>query len=345
MASSTASHYRTSGGDRRNVGTADRVVSGLLGAWMITGRRRRRQGFGKVVAVASGVLLLRRAATAHSAVYERLGVSSADLGEGAGINIEQAVTINRPIHEVYEFMHDLTNLPIIFTHIAEVTVGPGDLSHWTLKAAPGSRAVSWDVRVLNDVPNEYISWMSVDGSSVQQSGSMHFTKAPADRGTEVHVKLRYRPPGGAWGFGVAKLLNGLTASGVGADLRRLKQLLETGSVATTEGQPTGPSPAELRDAEREQREARQSKSVPAHRGGAPLPTKTPTARLGEPMYPLKEPEPVVTRGFELDPAASRKIEGAPVPEVELERVLAGVEGVDALRPVAVEDEYRSGDDL
>lgn len=338
---------RERGATRRNVGETDRVVSALLGVWMLTGRRRRRHGLGKALAVTTGVLLIRRAATAHSAVYERLGVSSAELGQGAGINIEQAVTIDRPLHEIYEFMRDFTNLPAVFTHLTAVTVGPGDLSHWRLKAAPGGRVVEWDVRLLNDSPDEYISWISVDGSSIQQSGSMHFRSA--EKGTEVHVKLRYRPPGGIYGFGLAKLLNGVTSAQVGQDLRRLKALLETGSVATTEGQPTGPSAKELREQHaaevRTEREARERADravtqTTAQRQGAE------TATQARRMPQLNEPEPVVRHGWELDPGASRQIEGAAVPELELERVMAGIEGADAMRPAtAYDEEYGAGDEL
>lgn len=332
---------------RRNVGDTDRLVSALLGVWMLTGRRRRRHGVGKAVAVATGVLLIRRAATAHSAVYEQLGVSSAELGQGAGINIEQAVTIDRPLHEVYEFMRDLTNLPIVFTHLTSVTVGPGDLSHWRLKASPGGRAVEWDVRLLNDSPDEYLSWTSVDGSSVQQSGSMHFRST--GKGTEVHVKLRYRPPGGVYGFGLAKLLNGVSSVQVGQDLRRLKALLETGSVATIEGQPTGPSTKQLREqhmaevrAEREARERAERAVAQTTKQRRGVGKAAQAARMPQ----LNEPEPVVRRGWELEPSASRQIEGAAVPELELERVMAGIEGADAMRPAtAYDEEYGAGDEL
>lgn len=309
---------------------------------MLTGRRKRRHGLGKAIAVMSGVLLIRRAATAHSTVYEWLGVSSAELGQGAGINIEQAITINRPLHEVYEFMRDLTNLPIVFTHLTSVTVGPGDLSHWRLKAVPGGRALEWDVRILNDSRDEYISWTSVDGSSIQQSGSMHFHAA--DKGTEVLVKLRYRPPGGAYGFGLAKLLNGVTAVQVGQDLRRLKALLETGSIPTTDGQPMGPSPKELRERRAEGMRAQKEELKPAERATARRGGGGISPQAGR-MPQLNEPEPVVRRGWELEPGASRQIEGAPVPESELERVMAGIEGADAMRPATAYDEYGAGDAL
>jgi uncharacterized membrane protein len=63
--------------------------------------------------------------------------------------------------------------------------------------------------------------------------------APGDRGTEVHVRLDYKPPGGKAGAMVAKLFGDEPGQQVGDDLRRLKQMLEAGEVATTAGQPSG----------------------------------------------------------------------------------------------------------
>lgn len=227
----------------RNVGAADRAFSAVLGAWMLTNRRKKRHGLGKAMAVGSGLMLLTRAATGHSTLYDALGVSSASLDEGAGITIEEAVTVLRPRKEVFDYLRDVTNLPVVFTHLASVTAGPGELSHWRLKSGPGS-GTEWDVEVLNEEPGEYIAWQSVEGSALQTAGAVHFRDA-GDKGTEVHVKLRYRPPAGATGFGIAKMLNSITSAQVGADLRRLKQMLEAKNAITTEGQPVGPTEKEL----------------------------------------------------------------------------------------------------
>jgi uncharacterized membrane protein len=66
--------------------------------------------------------------------------------------------------------------------------------------------------------------------------------APGGRGTEVHVVLRYDPPAGPVGAAVAKLLGEDPAGAIEEDLRHFKQVMETGEIPTTQGQPTGNRP-------------------------------------------------------------------------------------------------------
>src|SRR5439155_9798750 len=91
----------------------------------------------------------------------------------------------------------------------------------------------------SEEPNERIGWRSLPGSKVDTAGSVHFKAAPGRRGTEVTVELQYNPPGGAFGAAFAKLMGNDPAEQVSEDLQRLKQMLETGEIATTEGQPGG----------------------------------------------------------------------------------------------------------
>ena len=59
---------------------------------------------------------------------------------------------------------------------------------------------------------------------------MRFIPAPGGRGTEVHVELIYEPPAGAAGAAFAKLFGEEPSQQIAGDLRRFKQLLETGEV-------------------------------------------------------------------------------------------------------------------
>jgi uncharacterized membrane protein len=93
-------------------------------------------------------------------------------------------------------------------------------------------SVEWDAAVLNDKPHEVIAWRSLEGSTVDSAGSVHFTRAPGGRGTEVRVVLKYDPPAGKLGAAIARLFGEAPGQQIEEDLRRLKQMLETGETAT-----------------------------------------------------------------------------------------------------------------
>jgi uncharacterized membrane protein len=227
----------TSNGEshRHNVGRADRVLSALIGATSLL-ELRRFHGFGKAAAVTSGLMLLTRAVTGHSQVYEALGVSSAGLAEGAGIDIDASVTIMRPREEVFELWRDVTNLALIMRHIHSIEDVGGGVTHWVAEA-PHGRMVEWDAQLINEHPGEYLAWQSLPDSEIENAGSVHFADAGA-AGTEVHLKMRYRPGGAAAGFAVAKMLNPLTEAEVLEDLQRLKLVMEKGVDITIEGRPS-----------------------------------------------------------------------------------------------------------
>jgi uncharacterized membrane protein len=150
-----------------------------------------------------------------------------------------AITINRPAEDVYRFWRDLANLPSFMNHLASVEVTGNGRSHWTANA-PAGRTVDWDAEIVEDKPNQRLAWRSLDGSQVSNSGWVSFTPAPGDGGgTEVRVELSYDPPGGALGKVVAKLFGEEPQQQVTDDLRRLKQVLETGEVVRSEGSPEG----------------------------------------------------------------------------------------------------------
>jgi uncharacterized membrane protein len=60
---------------------------------------------------------------------------------------------------------------------------------------------------------------------------VNFDEAGAGRGTRVRVRLQYRPPGGKLGAAFAKLFGRDAATEIREDLRRFKQLVETGEIA------------------------------------------------------------------------------------------------------------------
>jgi uncharacterized membrane protein len=158
------------------------------------------------------------------------------LGGRAGIHVEQAVTVYRPVAEVFRFWRDFDNLPTFMNHLQAVSQREGGISHWVARG-PAGTTVEWDARIINEIDNKLIAWQSLEGSMISTAGSVTFRDTP--RGTEVRVHLQYNPPGGRVGAAFAWLFGEEPSAQIREDLRRFKQLIETGEIPTVSGQPVG----------------------------------------------------------------------------------------------------------
>lgn len=222
-----------------NVGTTERMISlGAGGLLALYGLSR-----GNTSGLALGVLgagLAYRGWTGHCDVYHALGFSSAEHPErtsipsGQGIKLEESVTIQKPADELFRFWRKLDNLPQVMRHLVSVQPLDGKRSHWVAKGPTGN--VEWDAEIITERPNELIGWRSLEGSTVDTAGSVHFKAAPQGRGTEVKVVLSYNPPAGRVGHALAWLAGRDPKSEVREDLRNFKRLMETGSQPITAGE-------------------------------------------------------------------------------------------------------------
>ena len=154
------------------------------------------------------------------------------------ISVRAAVTIRRPRADVYAFWRDFENLPSFMIHLESVQPTGDRHSHW-VATAPAGRIVEWDAEIVDERPDELIAWRSLAGSDVANEGAVRFVDAPREQGTEIHVELRYDAPAGTAGDLLAKLFGEQPEQQVKDDLRRAKQVLETGEVILSEGSPEG----------------------------------------------------------------------------------------------------------
>jgi len=143
-----------------------------------------------------------------------------------------SVTVNSPPEEVYAFWRDFKNLPGFMRHLEEVDEFDG-VTLWRARG-PGGVTLQWDAAIVADRPNERISWRSLEGADVQNYGSVTFLPGPRGRGTEVHVAFGFEPPFASMSLAVLKLLGVIPQQQLLADLRRFKQMLETGGVAASD---------------------------------------------------------------------------------------------------------------
>ena len=161
--------------------------------------------------------------------------AAADLpaAENDDVLIGRSVSINRAPHELYAFWRDFRNLPLFMDNIESVTPIDERRSHWKVKG-PADSTVEWDSLITEDVPGELIAWTSVEGADVPNTGRIEFRESSNGRGTIVTATIAYDPPASKLGEIVAKLFGREPKIQARRDLRRFKQLMETGEVPTTQ---------------------------------------------------------------------------------------------------------------
>src|SRR5439155_827395 len=153
----------------------------------------RRGTMGGVAEAVIGGCLVERGLSGHCHMYAALGVNTAQHNRAAavsarrGVKVVRAVTISKSADELYRFWRNFENLPHFMRHLESVTCEDGR-SHWVARG-PAGMSVSRDAEIINEEPNRLIAWRSLEGSQVSTAGSVHFTPAPGDRGTEVRVVL------------------------------------------------------------------------------------------------------------------------------------------------------------
>jgi uncharacterized membrane protein len=123
-------------------------------------------------------------------------------------------------------------------HLQSVEPLGGGRSRWRATGPVGVE-FDWEAEVTDERINEFITWQSVGDATVENTGRVEFRPAPGNRGTEVRVHLTYRPPAGKLGHTVAKLFGEAPDQQIRDDLRRFKQVVETGEVVRSEGSPEG----------------------------------------------------------------------------------------------------------
>ena len=235
---------------RHNVAKGERVGSVALGAALVGLGIRRRDPIGLVAALFGGYFIT-RGATGNCLVYRALGVSTgsadavlapwhrddvtsraATVNARKAIKVERAVTIDRPRDELFAFWRNFENLPRFMEHLVSVRVDSPTRSHWEAKA-PGGKTVEWDAEIVNEVPYEIIAWKSVGEPDVANAGAVNFFDAPGGRGTIVRVTLDYEPPAGRLGAMLSHFTAEEPDRQIREDLRKLKQLMETGEITTS----------------------------------------------------------------------------------------------------------------
>ena len=151
----------------------------------------------------------------------------------------RAVMINRPRDALYAYWRDFANLPSFMENVKSVEILDAKRSSWTV-AGPAGVDIELVSEITEERPGEYIAWRSTKESDVDHEGWVEFRDNPFGRGTEVRVLISYDPPAGAVGKLVAKVLQREPRVQARRELRRFKQLMETGEIPTSKAPDAAP---------------------------------------------------------------------------------------------------------
>lgn len=232
----TSSSGGNLGSDRtKNISDGERWGSLITGGALVLTGLSQRSLRGVLLAVAGGGLAYHGIKGQKSLQDRAIEATGAD----KTIRVEKTVTIqNKSPEELYRFWRDFKNLPAFMKHLQSVTLIDDKRSHW-IANAPLDTKVEWDAEIITERENQLITWASVEGADVDNSGMVRFKSTPHGRGTEVKVVIEYSPLGGELTAAIAKVFGEEPEQQISDELGRFKMLMEAGEIATTEGQPSG----------------------------------------------------------------------------------------------------------
>jgi uncharacterized membrane protein len=199
-----------------NIGTAERTLSALLGAFVITSVAKRHKS--QTLLFAAGGYLLYRAVTGHCSFY-------ALAGDPRNINLKMDIVVNRPRNEVFALWKDLEGLPRFMKHLGSVHRLDDHRSVWQIGAPGGMPSVQWTAETVKEEEGKELSWRSLPHATIKNSGKINFSDTPGGA-TRIDLHLSYRPPLGKVGEELAWLFNGMLKKKVREDIDGFKHFAE-----------------------------------------------------------------------------------------------------------------------
>ena len=214
----------------REINAADLEHLGSLsaGALLLIAGWRRGGLLGTLYKL-GGVALVYRGQKGYRRLYDLLGIPLAIEPTGVGrfnIRVDSEVVVDRPREELFRIWRHLENLPVFMSHLISVHEIDDKRSLWVGKA-PAGMVIKWDAEIVNEVENELIAWQSLEGSGVDNAGSVVFEDAP-EGGTRIRIVLRYDPPAEQLGALIAKAFASDPQRQIDQDLQQFKAIMEIG---------------------------------------------------------------------------------------------------------------------
>jgi uncharacterized membrane protein len=150
--------------------------------------------------------------------------------------IEKTTRVDVPVRTAYDQWTQFESFPQFMEGVESVRQVDDKHLHW--KAKIGGVTREWDAEIVDQTPDERITWRAVDGT--KNDGTVSFAPRSMEDATEVTLRVEYEPDGFVEKTG--DMLN-VVERRVEGDLERFKEFIEARGAETGqwrgEVKPTG----------------------------------------------------------------------------------------------------------
>jgi uncharacterized membrane protein len=189
----------------------DRMTKNMQQAWSRVERKKQSHKLRNTMFVLAG-----GAAVAGAGLKLR-GKASAN-GTAIG-TIDESIEVEVPVSTAYNQWTQFEEFPLFMEGVDDVKQQGDTRLHWV--ATIGGHTAEWDAKILEQHPDEQISWISEDGKKTR--GTVSF-EGLGESKTRIRLSMSYQAEGPLEQLGSAA---GLDATRVRGDLKRFKELIES----------------------------------------------------------------------------------------------------------------------
>ena len=133
--------------------------------------------------------------------------------------IEKSVTVDVPLRTAYDQWTQFESFPEFMEGVEEVRQLDDTHLHWKASIAGVTR--EWDAEIVDQTPDERITWRAVDGTT--NDGTVSFAQDVSAGTTRVTLRMEFEPEGIVEKAGDALKVVEMRTAG---DLKRFKEFIE-----------------------------------------------------------------------------------------------------------------------
>jgi uncharacterized membrane protein len=141
------------------------------------------------------------------------------------VALTRSIEIARPVEDVFAFVKDFENLPLVIRSLRSVVDYQDGRSRWEVYS-PAGEILEWSAVVTKFVPNSVIAWESVPGGPVEAKGVVRFVPLGPAR-TRLEVEATYRPAQTPLREAIRALTTASLEDRVGKDMEHARFYLES----------------------------------------------------------------------------------------------------------------------